>query len=92
MDKALGSTDVDEIYETEIEPIKNMLRVKYVKDKSLLLDMRIMAETLFRIFHIPNVTGLKISIEWSIHASLIPYVCQKSALGVNRLAAMTGVT
>lgn len=63
MDKTLGNVDVDNKYKNEIEPIKNKLRVKYVKEKSLYLDFQIMVETLFRIFGINNASGLRITLE-----------------------------
>jgi lipopolysaccharide/colanic/teichoic acid biosynthesis glycosyltransferase len=61
MDKILGDGDVDSKYEIEVEPIKNKLRLKYVKQRSLLLDIRIMIETAFTVFDIKNVTGLDIA-------------------------------
>ena len=58
MDKTLGSGNVDEKYENEIEPIKNVLRVRYVKERSFFLDIRILIETAFKMIGINNVTGL----------------------------------
>jgi lipopolysaccharide/colanic/teichoic acid biosynthesis glycosyltransferase len=49
MDQVLGDDDVDEKYRTEIEPAKNKLRLKYVKERSLLVDLRIVARTIFRL-------------------------------------------
>ena len=43
----------------EIEPIKNSLRLRYVKEK-LLLDIRILVETAFRLIGIKNITKLNI--------------------------------
>ena len=60
MDRILGHGCVDEKYETEIEPVKNLLRLKYVKEQSFFLDMRILIETLFSIVGIKNVTGLNV--------------------------------
>ena len=60
MDKVLGDKNVDEKYATEIEPIKNLLRLKYVEEQSFFLDIRILIETAFRIIGIKNITGLKI--------------------------------
>ena len=37
MDKVLGSVNVDEKYAKEIEPIKNSLRLRYVKEKTFYL-------------------------------------------------------
>lgn len=58
MDKVLGSGDVDAKYATEIEPVKNVLRLRYVNEASLLLDLRILIETAFKLVGIDNVTGL----------------------------------
>lgn len=54
MDRTLGSGDVDKKYRTEIEPIKNKLRIQYVKKMSFSLDIRILASTFFRLFGIDN--------------------------------------
>ncbi len=60
MDKVLGSGDVDAKYATEIEPVKNVLRLRYVKEASLLLDLRILVETAFKLVGVANVTGLNV--------------------------------
>jgi lipopolysaccharide/colanic/teichoic acid biosynthesis glycosyltransferase len=60
MDKVLGSQNVDEKYATEIEPIKNILRLRYVKEQSFSLDIRILIETLFSLIGIKNITNLNI--------------------------------
>ena len=60
MDKVLGSKNVDEKYAAEIEPIKNSLRLKYVKEKNFLLDIRILIETVFSMIGIKNITRLNI--------------------------------
>ena len=60
MDQVLGTGDVDTKYATEIEPVKNVLRLRYVKEASLLLDLRILIETAFKIFGVGNVTGLNV--------------------------------
>ena len=60
MDKVLGSENVDQKYATEIEPIKNLLRLKYVEEQSFILDIRILIETAFSIIGIRNITRLKI--------------------------------
>ena len=61
MDAVLGSGDVDARYQTEVEPIKNQLRIQYVKRQSYLLDVRILIETAFRLFGVENATGLNVS-------------------------------
>ena len=58
MDTVLGNTNVDKKYETEVEPLKNKLRVKYVKEASFMLDIRILIETFFGVLGIRNTTGL----------------------------------
>ncbi len=63
MDAVLGSGDVDARYQTEIEPVKNRLRLRYVKEHSFLLDLRILVETAFKLVGVDNVTGLNISGE-----------------------------
>jgi lipopolysaccharide/colanic/teichoic acid biosynthesis glycosyltransferase len=60
MDQILGTKNVDEKYANEIEPIKNLLRLKYVKEQSFLLDIRILVETFFILIGIKNVTKLNI--------------------------------
>jgi len=61
MDNTLGSGDVDRKYQTEIEPVKNLLRLKYVNEQSFMLDMRILLETAFSIVGIKNITRLNIN-------------------------------
>jgi lipopolysaccharide/colanic/teichoic acid biosynthesis glycosyltransferase len=60
MDKVLGSGDVDAKYAKEIEPVKNVLRLRYVKEASLLLDLRILIETAFKLMGFENATGLNV--------------------------------
>lgn len=61
MDAVLGSGDVERRYKTVIEPEKNRLRVRYVRERSYLLDIRILIETFFQTFGLSNVTGLNVS-------------------------------
>lgn len=61
MDSVLGSGDVDARYITEVEPVKNKLRLRYVREQSYLLDMRILVETAFKLIGFENITGLNIS-------------------------------
>ena len=60
MDNVLGNQNVDEKYASEIEPIKNSLRLRYVKEKNFLLDIRILIETVFSIVGLKNITRLNI--------------------------------
>ena len=50
MDEVLGTKNVDEYYSKVIEPIKNKARIRYVKERSIILDLRILIETAFLIF------------------------------------------
>ena len=60
MDKTLGSGDVDAKYAREVEPVKNVLRLRYVKEASLLLDFRILIETAFKLVGVDSATGLNL--------------------------------
>ena len=60
MDSVLGSIDVDSKYECEIEPIKNILRIRYVQKSSILLDLRILIETFFKLLGFRNITKLNV--------------------------------
>ena len=57
MDAVLGNEDVDKKYETEIEPLKNKLRIQYVKRASFLLDIRILFETFLGLFGMRKTTN-----------------------------------
>jgi lipopolysaccharide/colanic/teichoic acid biosynthesis glycosyltransferase len=61
MDAVLGSGDVDVRYLTEVEPVKNKLRLRYVREQTYLLDMRILVETAFKLIGFENITGLNVS-------------------------------
>jgi len=61
MDAVLGTGDVDARYQAEIEPVKNQLRIRYVREQSYLLDLRILVETACKLIGLDNVTGLNIS-------------------------------
>jgi lipopolysaccharide/colanic/teichoic acid biosynthesis glycosyltransferase len=61
MDAVLGSGDVDARYMTEVEPIKNSLRLRYVKERSYWMDLMILIETAMRMIGLQNVTGLDVS-------------------------------
>jgi len=45
----LGENEPDEIYETKVRPIKNKLRVKYVKERGLITDIKILYMTITTI-------------------------------------------
>ena len=60
MDEILGTANVDDKYANEIEPIKNLLRLRYVKEQNFILDIRILLETAFSILGCKNITRLNI--------------------------------
>jgi len=45
----LGNEDPDRVYEERIRPIKNALRIKYVKERTLLGDVSIILKTLYKL-------------------------------------------
>lgn len=61
MDAVLGTGDVDALYQAEIEPVKNQLRIRYVLERSYLLDLRILVGTAFKLIGIGDVARLNIS-------------------------------
>ena len=61
MDAVLGTGNVDARYQAEVEPVKNQLRIRYVREQSYLLDLRILVETAFKLIGVDNVTALNIS-------------------------------
>lgn len=55
LDKLLGDQQVDEKYLREIEPEKNRLRMKYAKEASFLVDMKILFMTLIQMLRINSI-------------------------------------
>jgi len=55
LDKILGDGQVDEKYYREIEPEKNRLRIKYVKNRSMWVDLKIVVQTLISLFKIRSL-------------------------------------
>lgn len=53
--EVLGSEDPDRVYEEKVLPVKNALRLKYVKEQSFLGDLVIIAKTLLKL------VGVKVS-------------------------------
>jgi lipopolysaccharide/colanic/teichoic acid biosynthesis glycosyltransferase len=49
LDEVLGDENPDQVYEEKVRPIKNALRVKYVKEQSFWSDMRIILRTLWKV-------------------------------------------
>jgi lipopolysaccharide/colanic/teichoic acid biosynthesis glycosyltransferase len=56
MDKVLGDGMVDQKYLSEIEPVKNLLRIKYVKERGFKTDSKILLLTIYMFL------GIKIEI------------------------------
>lgn len=48
----IGDTDVDANFEAQVLPVKNQLRVQYVRDWSFWNDMKIIVRTLLSLFRI----------------------------------------
>lgn len=49
LSEVLGDQDPDRVYEERVMPIKNALRVKYVKEHSLWVDAKILMSTVARV-------------------------------------------
>jgi len=52
MDTHLGNVNVDKKYAQEVEPQKNLLRLKYVNEKGIKTDLSILVKTFFRFLGI----------------------------------------
>jgi lipopolysaccharide/colanic/teichoic acid biosynthesis glycosyltransferase len=52
LDRILGSGDVDAKYLRDIEPRKNDLRMKYVREQSIVTDLKIIAQTVLQMTRI----------------------------------------
>jgi len=48
----IGAENVDAAFESRVLPIKNRLRVQYVKERSFWIDMKIIGSTLLKLFGI----------------------------------------
>jgi len=59
LDKILGDEDVDEKYLKEIEPKKNRFRIKYAKEHTLWLDIKILIATIIRVFRIKKTWNIE---------------------------------
>lgn len=57
LDTILGDDNVDEKYLAEIEPLKNRLRIKYVREQSFSVDIKILLSTILYV--------LKIKLPWN---------------------------
>jgi len=59
LDQVLGDESVDERYLKEIEPEKNRLRMKYAKESSFLVDVKILFMTLMQMLRINSIWNTK---------------------------------
>lgn len=49
LDEVLGEDDADQVYETQVRPEKNALRVKYVKERNMWLDVKLIFATASKV-------------------------------------------
>jgi lipopolysaccharide/colanic/teichoic acid biosynthesis glycosyltransferase len=56
MDAVLGSGSVDSYYEHNVEPVKNRLRLAYVKNQSFILDAHILLATAAKLVHLSSIS------------------------------------
>lgn len=49
LDLLLGEKDADKVYEEIVRPVKNALRIKYVKEQSLKTDIIIISKTILKL-------------------------------------------
>jgi len=59
LDQILGDVSVDEKYLKEIEPEKNKLRMKYAKEHSFWIDIKIILMTLMQMLKIQTLWNIK---------------------------------
>ena len=59
LDQVLGDDSVDEKYLKEIEPEKNKLRVKYVKEHSFGIDSKIIFMTMLKMLRIKSIWNIR---------------------------------
>jgi len=59
LDQILGDESVDDKYLKEIEPVKNKLRIKYVKEKSFWVDLKIIFMTLLQLLRLKKIWNIK---------------------------------
>jgi len=59
LDRILGNDNVDKKYFEEIEPRKNLLRIKYAQKHSFLLDLKIIFLTVLKILQIRRLWNTK---------------------------------
>lgn len=61
LDEQVGGVDVDLTFETKVLPIKNQLRVRYVREQSFLTDLGIIGDTV-RVLAAKSLRGLQRAI------------------------------
>lgn len=54
LDAVLGDVDVDEYYRTYVEPRKNELRLRYVRERSFITDMKLIVLTMVAFLKLPH--------------------------------------
>lgn len=59
LDSILGDDNVDEKYLTEVEPLKNKLRLKYVYEQSFFTDIKIIALTFMQLIKIKALWNME---------------------------------
>jgi len=59
LDQMLGDDLVDEKYLKEVEPRKNKLRMKYAREASFFVDMKILFMTLIQMLRIKSIWNIK---------------------------------
>lgn len=59
LDKVLGDQNIDNKYLEKIEPKKNQLRIKYIKNQSLWTDLKILFKTCLALFKIKSLWNTK---------------------------------
>lgn len=59
LDKILGDENVDEKYRKEIEPRKNELRLRYAKEHSFWIDLKIIFRTVLKLIQLRKLWNTK---------------------------------
>lgn len=59
LDKILGNENVDEKYKREIEPRKNYLRMKYAKEHSFWIDLKVIYLTVLKLIQLRKLWNTK---------------------------------
>ncbi|BCV20673.1 sugar transferase [Moorella sp. Hama-1] len=61
--EVLGDDDPDRVYEEKVRPIKNALRVKYVKECCFLVDLKILFMTILRLLGV-KISGIHLPTQY----------------------------